>query len=533
MKTFFTRQITAGVLILSMIIPAFSFLNTKKAEAQWSVVEVGPSLVQQTIIAANTTVTSFASYSTQFKEFVLDSIAGMFAKQIIRQLTTSVVNWINSGFEGSPSFITNPSSFFLDLADQETGRFLAKYGGPLTDLCSPFSIDLRISLAFKYHPNIQQRYTCTLGTIINNSKNAVEGASINGFTAGDFSQGGWPAFVSLTTEPQNNIYGAWLQADSELSLRVANLQIQQRDELNQGRGFLSWRKCTKTGNENSEERATEGTGEGTYAGPERSYEGSGEGYVPEEKCEVQTPGSVIVSALESNVNGPLHELQLADELNEIVNALFAQLVTQVLTKGLGGVSGSGPSDRNAYINQIMQEGPEAANAVNNQMLPNLETYINNTRQYKANKDASLNTILDVKTLYDNTIACYERKISNQNLDSYQISIGQAEINQIEIAITRDVTPLATRLLNEAINADSKLKILLDIQASSTVAKTINDLRAPSDKYSQLLQSQSLISPNAIQISKDELEEVKVTAATLKAVAERKLQECSIFPYRRL
>ena len=96
------------------------------------------------------------------------------------------------------------------MADQITGDFLAKAGGPLTALCSPFSIDIRIALAFKYHPNVLKKYECTLGKIITNSKNAVKGASINGFTAGDFSQGGWPAFVSLTTEPQNNYIGAYL-----------------------------------------------------------------------------------------------------------------------------------------------------------------------------------------------------------------------------------------------------------------------------------------------------------------------------------
>jgi hypothetical protein len=224
------KKITSSFLILTLLsgsLLSLSLSIPQKVEAQYAVVEVGASLVQQIIIATNTTQLAFNAYSDNLKEFVLDGIAGMFAKQIVRQITQSVVNWINSGFEGSPSFVTNPSSFFLDLADQETGRFLAKYGGPLTNLCTPFSIDLRIALAFKYHPYSGQRYACTLGTIISNTTNAVKNSSINGFTAGDFRQGGWPAFVSLTTEPQNNVYGAWIQADTELSLRVANVQIQR------------------------------------------------------------------------------------------------------------------------------------------------------------------------------------------------------------------------------------------------------------------------------------------------------------------
>lgn len=531
MKKTFIRKIISGLLVTAMIVPSLAFVKPNKAEAIFGAGDIvfDPANTAQSVInVANTTATSLSTYSLQFKEFALDGIAGMFAKQIIRSLTQSVVNWINSGFEGSPSFVTNPSSFFLDLADQETGRFLDKYGGPLANLCSPFSIDLRISLAFKYHPNVPKRYTCTLGTIITNSKNAVKGASINGFTAGDFSQGGWPAFVSLTTEPQNNIYGAWLEADNELSLRVANVQIQRRDELNQGKGFLSWRKCTKTGNENSEERASEGTGEGTYAGPERSFEGSGEGYVAEEKCTVQTPGSVIVSALESNVNGPLHELQLADEFNEIVNALFAQLVTQVLSKGLGAVSGSGAGDSNAYINQIIQESPEGQQGIIDEMLPNLQTYITNARTYKQNKDASLAAIVEAKKAYDTATACYTNKYNDPNSNGYHNGAIQSAINDITQAITATITPLSTQLLQETADANNQLKTLTDIQASTTGAKTVNDLRGPSEKYGRLLQSQSVITPVKISSSEDQLEQITKDMANSKADAQRRLQQCTLF-----
>lgn len=513
------NKIVCSIIVIMLIVP-FSLSLPQKAEALFGVGDIvfdPTNTVQSTITAANTTASSFSLYSMQFKEFVLDGIAGMFAKQIIHQITQSVVNWINSGFEGSPSFVTNPSSFFLDLADQETGRFLAKYGGPLTNLCSPFSIDLRIALAFKYHPNIPQRYTCTLGTIITNSKNAVKGASINGFTAGDFSQGGWPAFVSLTTEPQNNIYGAWLEADNELSLRVANLQIQRREELNQGKGFLSWRKCTKsfnaTGSEGSETSFVDHE-LGNNSDPNRIETNTPTEHAGQE-CEIQTPGSVIAGALESNLGSGVRQLELADELNEIVNALFAQLVTQVLSQGLGAVSGSGSGDSNAYINKIIQESPEGASKITDQMLPNLATYIENTRQYKANKDGSLNSILEAKIAYNAAQSCFERNSS------------PSQAAQVQVIIARDVTPLATRLLGEARDADAKLKTLIDIQASSTAAKTVNDLRGPSEKYSQIIQSQTAISPRSVQDSKEELDQVKTTSANLKQDAQRWLQQCTV------
>ncbi|MEK7213555.1 MAG: hypothetical protein AAB637_00355, partial [Patescibacteria group bacterium] len=198
MKNKIFKKTIVTIIIFTLVFPFLSFYP-KKVRAQLATVDAG-NIVQNTITATNSTASSLKDYSMWIKEYVLDGLASGLAKMIIRTLTSSVVNWINSGFQGSPSFVQNPGAFFLDMADQITGDFLSQAGGPLVSLCSPFSIDIRIALAFKYHPNIQKRYTCTLGTIIKNSKNAVANASINGFTAGDFKQGGWPAFVSLTTE---------------------------------------------------------------------------------------------------------------------------------------------------------------------------------------------------------------------------------------------------------------------------------------------------------------------------------------------
>ncbi len=536
------KKLISATLVITIIFSSFAFALPKKAEAQWVVTDPG-NIVQSTITAANTTSSAFSQYSLQLKAFVLDTLATSLAKQVIRQITASVVNWINSGFEGSPSFITNPGAFFLDVADQITGEFLAKAGGPLTALCSPFSIDIRIALSFKYHPNIQKRYACTIGTIIKNSSNAIAGANINGFTAGDFKQGGWPAFVSLTTEPQNNPYGAYLTADSELSLRVANAQLQQKDELNQGGGFLSYKKCKDvdvidpSSISGSDIPAGDSGDNGSnvvgsdYIGPINSPAGQ---VRKQKKCEIVTPGSVIMGAVEANVNGPLHELQLVDSINQIVNALFAQLVTQVLTKGLGAVSGNGPSDSSSYIYQIQNEKNgeiEQVSSTKAELLKNLSTYLDNAFKYKDNKDQSLNLALAAKSSYEAVKTCYANKISNNQppLTQSQMSQAQDNINAIDSIITSNVTPLASRLLSEAQKADTRYQTLIDIKTRANAAKTVNELSAPSTEYSLMLQNRTLVSVIDISDSSQEFESVKTTTDTMRQDANRKLQECQLFP----
>ena len=166
-----------------------------------------------------------------------DGVAWQIARIALHSLTQSVVSWVNSGFNGSPAFLTNPEAFFLDTADQMTGAFLAGTG-PLQNLCSPFSLDIRLSLALNQSQKLDQRYTCTLSKIIKNA------SSVSSFMSGSFSQGGWPAFLSVTTEPQNNAYGSYLSAHSNLLAAIGIKQGTIRTDLLQGHGFMSWKDCS-------------------------------------------------------------------------------------------------------------------------------------------------------------------------------------------------------------------------------------------------------------------------------------------------
>src|SRR5690606_23796963 len=63
----------------------------------------------------------------------------------------------------------------------------------------------------------------------------------NAFIQGDFSQGGWDAWIELWRNPQNNPLGAFHAAEQELGKRISSAEGERRTELEWGRGFLSWR----------------------------------------------------------------------------------------------------------------------------------------------------------------------------------------------------------------------------------------------------------------------------------------------------
>lgn len=464
MMRFFSKKIIPIIVILGMLA---SFGIPQKTYAQLVAVVDAGNIAQTTVSAAANTTSAASSYSLWIKEYILDNVAYMLAKMVLRELTSSIVNWINTGFEGNPSFVSNPSEFFKDIGDQLLGEMILG-NESLAFLCTPFSIDLKLQLAFKYSP-FKKRISCTLTDVIANASGAVQNASINGFTAGDFAQGGWPAFVNMTTEPQNNLYGAYIQADFELSARIADMEKRKSDELNQGRGFLSWRKCknVETGEVDEE---------------------SG-GALVKQVCEVQTPGSVIAGVLDANTTGPLQELHLADEINEVVNALFAQMVKQVLTTGLRGLSGSGPSDPDSYVNQLEQEqagNNQQLQTLKTQILHDIDAYIRKEENFKVIKNTTLNTNLLVKNKLDAVKACYSTKIQTLNLSAAQISAANERITSIEATIQNRITATSTRLLSDISLSDTNITSLQSIKQRATAAKTVNEVAAPAQEYPTVL-----------------------------------------------
>lgn len=241
-----------------------------------------------------------ADLALQFQEYVLDQLAWDIAKMAISSITDSIVNWINSGFEGNPAFVTNLERYLLDIVDQVIGEFI--YGSDLAFLCSPFQLEVRIALALAYYQPYGDEARCTLSDVVSN---------IEGFFAGAYDPRGWESWFAIATNPHNNPYGALFEADAELSIRIANAAGERLTLLEWGDGFLSEEDC---------EDEDDSLG-----------------------CFIINPGSVIEGQLEHALGSGIRQLELADEINEIVGALVGYLARELLTGGGGlfGLSGGG------------------------------------------------------------------------------------------------------------------------------------------------------------------------------------------------
>ncbi len=331
--------ITLSLVMLSLVFaPITPQGEVQKAEALGRAVAVvgGNGTIQETISAGANTIVAGLQNAFFIKEFTLDGIAHGLAKLVLRSMTQSILNWINSGFQGSPAFVTDLKQFLRDRVDQAIGEFI--YNDPaLSFLCSPFQLDVRIALAMSYQESayggLGSEAQCTLSQVTDN---------VEGFLGGAFNDGGWESWFEVTQNPVNTPTGALLTAETEMYARIVDEEGRTIKELDWGNGFLSFKVCADTARQ--------------------------------QNCDITTPGKVIADQINKSLGAGQDALITADEINEIIAALFAQLAQQAITGiygllGLGGSSGFsdnrfGADGNSSYLDALGEENAEAAGIVN-------------------------------------------------------------------------------------------------------------------------------------------------------------------------
>lgn len=296
------RHLIAALLITSSVL-----LPLEGARAQFGLGSV--PVIDENLVRKEVGVSVFG---VAVPGTSMDSLLIMVSKKLISRIVDSTVKWINSGFDGNPAYVHNPSEYFSNIADGVAGEFIQ--GSDLGFLCSPFQASIKLSLTTQYYE--PKPFQCTLTEVIGNIENFYD----------DFSQGGWDAWFSMTQEPTNNPYGAYLKAKIELDSRLASAIGIKQEQLSWGKGFLSFEKCppnsvTITDPNSGGEKCTDTNG------------------APVNKT-ITTPGTVIEGQLSNVLGTGVRQLELADEFDELVGALVSQLLERTIFNSTSGLRGA-------------------------------------------------------------------------------------------------------------------------------------------------------------------------------------------------
>lgn len=207
----------------------------------------------------------------------LDSIGYCMLNSTIQYISEATIKWINSGFDGNPVFVDDPTRIFKDLKEDTLDAFVDSFGNGI--LCKNFDVDVRLSLVIK--ERAKNKYNCTYDRAIANLQNEP------------FS---FEVFAEVIQNPMSNRIGAFLTLDAEYLAIKDERNDTLTKELNWGRGYLSWKdKSGKT----------------------------------------VTPGTVVEGLTEQYLKLPSERLILADEFDEVLNALIDQLIKVAVQETLG------------------------------------------------------------------------------------------------------------------------------------------------------------------------------------------------------
>jgi len=282
---------------------------------------------------------------------LLQSLAKLAALQLIQNITESTVNWINNGFKGpngqsGPVFIANPGEFLANTADQVVGDVL--FNDPsLNFLCAPFQLQVKLALGLSYSQPLYKQINCTLTGALTNINNA----------AVDFtSNTGWTNWLQISTQPQNNAFGAFLIAKAGIDSQIAAKQASAVEQLRYGQGALSFMQCNKVTYDKDGNKLTSETFTGSSSYQQPKTEASADGsYTKMENCSVKTPGATIVGMLDANTTSNTQiaslDAALSNGIDSIFNALLNQLESQLMSRLKNGILGD-----NSSANQDLKQG---------------------------------------------------------------------------------------------------------------------------------------------------------------------------------
>lgn len=269
------------------------------------------------------------------KERCLDAVAYSVAQTSLQQMTNQTLNWVNTGFAGNPLYVRDTQSFLSSIENQQIRNFVqtsvtggnqGATGGQVTNGLISILTGRKINSSTAPQTQSEQEYQSFMT---------------------DFRNGGWSGWLR-SIDPSVNPVAQTLKQSQDLQNNITENKLSIIQELEQGSGFLSQKRCAE---------------EGSGTNPDGS-----------KTClryETVTPGSVIASQLQTVLGSKTRQLENADELNEIVGAFFDSLLNNLFGQGLQALSTGVGRRTGTTGTQFGGPGSNVLIGSNGQVIPSL------------------------------------------------------------------------------------------------------------------------------------------------------------------
>lgn len=376
----------------------------------------------------------------------MDCLARTIARAAIQQITNSVVNWINSGFNGKPSFIQNYQQFFASVADQAAGSFIQNYTN-FAPFCTPFAKQIQIALAQSYARRNTSAQSCTLSGLL--------GTNTAGLSSGRGLS--WGNLVSFTTNPSNNPYGAYMTAQNSLAKTILSAATNASRNITPS-GFINFQQpyaCENTGS----------------AGAPVSSAGLGYSCPAGCKCKVTTPGSIIESSLSKTLSTSIDSLNLAKSFDEIISALISQLMTRALQGGVSNLSGE-----DGYSSNFLTPDQQAAQDQGSTLLTELQGRVVLAQKYGQTEQGSIQDIQNSQQQLTTLLGCWQAAASSTALSDTKQNIAATNAANVQLSLQNYEVQVQSHNA-QITRANAAIALLQDLQTQALSIGSTADVSA--------------------------------------------------------
>lgn len=445
-------------------------------------------------VTVNAPVSNLKDADTLMKDF-LGCIARTIARQALQKITSSVVDWINSGFDGSPAIVQDYKQFFLSAADQALGEFIQ--GSDLSFLCSPFQSQVKVAIAQSYaRPSAgvgggsgsggTVGPSCTLSGVVGN---------VDAFLQNGFSSGGWPGLLAYTTEPTNNPYGAYMYGVQAANQIQAQAVQTARDELTFS-GYKPYKElydCKPTG-----------------------------GSTPDCKTRIVTPTAAVEGIAQNTLDLPTAALNAAKNFDEIISALLTQLVNRAIYQGLSNLSG-----QNGYESNFSSAENTQARLAAEDLLAQMQGAINLAGQYGSNAQGSIRDIQNAQGQLVELQNCWSGVASSTGITATQQS--QALTNAAGAASRVQELEAQVQFYNSQITtANAAIARVQELQTNALAARSLSDVQNVEASFTTAQNSGTLITQSAVTSAQQDRTTLQAQMAARNQQTATELAQCHAF-----
>lgn len=439
----------------------------------------------------------------QNSESFWSCVARNAAKLLIQKLTTDIVDYINNDFNGAPSFVTNPTQFFTNIADRTAGAFLQS--SALSFLCSPFQLQIKVAIAQSY-ANRNNAQSCSLSKVTTN---------INNFMNGNFSAGGWGGMLSMTTEPINNPYGAFVSGSIQFNNSIQSKQASQKLDLLQGNGFLNvkeQRNCKPAAQ-----------GDTTTEGQEWSSTPDGAGGFTYQVCDIvnSTPGTIIQHSIEKTTDQSFDSLNLAKSFDEVINALVTRLMTNAV-QGLAGLSG-----QNGYASNYYTPAQQAAQNAGQALTAQMYASINIIGQYVTTQQGAISDIQNAEAQLNQAFNCWSALGSAAAQDPAGAGVvALSQTNAAQATTTFAALDSQIAAYNNSITAaNAAVSRVTQLQSRALSAASAADITSVTNDYNTAVASGQILTQADLTTAQQNRATLQAQLATINAQSAASLNQC--------